>query len=201
MGKMFKKMGYEVNTHFDVKTSKEFNELIDTFLNPIGAGSHVLFFYAGHALEGHKDRGKINVGNALVPTVKTSQRVSLQSIYARLEKKKLASVGFFMDACRVRGAGSRDGVATDSKKAKWVVPAFEFTDVFYSFGCSPGQVCLEFLGAKNGLFTKHLLVELKKPKATLNQALRRVCKQVYKESAGKQRPWYNESITKIAFRL
>ena len=194
---------YQVTMHTDVKTKGDFITHIDNFLAPIGQRSAVLFYYAGHAEEGHKGKdGVVNVGNGLVPTSRPSERVSLQSIQAKIEAKKLSSMGFFLDACRSRGEGSRASRATDSTKkaGSWTVPPFHQTDVFYSFGCSSGQYCQERSGDGNGLFTKHLVDELK-VNTDLNKVLRNVCKKVSDASKGEQRPWYNESICSPTFRL
>ena len=194
--------GYHVTMHTDVKTKTDLITHIDKFLAPIGQQSAVLFYYAGHAEEGHKEKdGVVNVGNALVPTSQPSSRVSLQSIQAKIEAKKLSSMGFFLDACRSRGEGSRAAAKNGRKSAgSWTVPPFHQTNVFYSFGCSSGQYCLERSGEANGLFTKHLIDELR-VNTDLNKVLRSVCKKVSDASDGEQRPWYNESICSPTFRL
>ena len=195
--------GYQVTMQTDVRTKSDFITHIDNFLAPIGQQSAVLFYYAGHAEEGHKGKDNVvDVGNGLVPTSQPSERVSLQSIQAKIEAKKLSSMGFFLDACRSRGLGSRaSSTKNNARKAgSWTVPPFQQTNVFYSFGCSSGQYCLERSGDANGLFTKHL-VDALRANTDLNKVLRNVCKNVSEGSNGEQRPWYNESICSLTFRL
>ena len=90
-----------------------------------------------------------------------------------------------LDACRDSPFGSDKSLAVNKGGLARVDPPTS-TVIFYA--TRPGGTASDG-DEKNGLFTKSLLAELKKPEVTLEVIFRRVSTAVYDFSKGDQEPW------------
>jgi len=64
-----------------------------------------------------------------------------------------------------------------------------------AFSTSPGQVADDGVQQANSLYTRHLLRNLATPGVSLEQMFKRVRIGVMRESAQRQRPWEESSLT------
>ena len=90
-----------------------------------------------------------------------------------------------LDACRDNPFGSDKSLSVNKGGLARVDPPTS-TVIFYA--TRPGGTASDG-DDKNGLFTKSLLAELKKPEVTLEVIFRRVSTAVYDFSKGDQEPW------------
>jgi hypothetical protein len=68
-----------------------------------------------------------------------------------------------------------------------------------AFSTAPGSVAADGTG-RNGLYTRHLLEQMRKPGAPIEETFKSVRAAVRKESAGRQVPWESTSLeTQFAF--
>jgi tetratricopeptide (TPR) repeat protein len=66
---------------------------------------------------------------------------------------------------------------------------------YIAFASSPGKPAIDgSAGGHNGLFTSHLLADLKTPGLTIDQVFNNVRQEVDRESRGAQTPWSNSGL-------
>jgi uncharacterized caspase-like protein len=65
-----------------------------------------------------------------------------------------------------------------------------------AFACDAGTKASDGKVGENGLFTKHLLIYIKKANVPIQDVLIKVNRKVQKESGGTQVPWQSSSLTK-----
>jgi uncharacterized caspase-like protein len=159
-------------------------------------------YYAGH---GAQIKGR----NYMVPVDVdihdeddlTRKSVDLGEVVDRLGRQQQAVNVVIVDACRNNPA-TNVALAADGRQLKSRgagapglarMPAPAGTLIAYS--TAPGQVADDKLGGKNSLYTKHLLSHIDTPGITLEQMFKRVRLGVLQESANKQQPWEENSLS------
>lgn len=144
-----------------------------------------MLYYAGHGLQ-------VGLRNYMVPVnakLQTSKDVPGQTL----------DVGDVLDALKASGTrmnivvldACRDNPFAD-KDVKGLAPVDAPTGSFLAYATAPGSVAEDGTG-QNGLYTKHLLVELQKP-VSIESVFKRVRLAVRKESNGRQIPWESTSL-------
>ena len=148
--------------------------------------TRLVFYYAGHGVQ-------LESKNYLLPinaSFKNAETVANQSLYLgdilqTIQKARPRLSVVVLDACRDNPFGSDKSVAVNKGGLARVDPPTS-TVIFYA--TRPGGTASDG-DDKNGLFTKSLLAELKKPEITLEVIFRRVSTAVYDFSKGDQEPW------------
>ena len=148
--------------------------------------TRLVFYYAGHGVQ-------LESKNYLLPinaSFKNAETVANQSLYLgdilqTIQKARPRLSVVVLDACRDNPFGSDKLVAVNKGGLARVDPPTS-TVIFYA--TRPGGTASDG-DEKNGLFTKSLLAELKKPEVTLEVIFRRVSTAVYDFSKGDQEPW------------
>ncbi len=190
MSAELRKAGFEVIAVEDASLEK-MTQAIDKFSTSIKEGGAALVFYAGH---GFQVKGE----NYLVPvdanlkgesdvSVKT---INLGQILSKLEDAKSQVNVVILDACRDdpfagawRSAAKR-GLASIDAPSGTVI----------AFATAPGKTASDG-SASNGLFTSHLLQQLRIPNQKLEDVLKNTRKGVAAESNNGQIPWDSSSLT------
>jgi hypothetical protein len=185
MQKVLKKQGFEVLFLQDGNL-REMKKIVRKFTKKLRNGGVGFFFYAGHGLEVEGQNYLIPVG-ANIPE---KDEVAYESLAMNMVIDKMENSGnrlniVVLDACRNDPfSRSGGGGLAQINNAK---------GMYISYATAPGSVASDGSG-RNGLFTKHLIKNIKKPNITLDTVFNNTRKDVYEESNDKQLPWTSSSV-------
>jgi hypothetical protein len=180
--------GFKVLLREDA-TLKQMQLAIREFGDLLGRKSSGVFYFAGHGVQ---VRGR----NYLVPVDADIARedevaFSALDLAAVLEKMDTARNPLnlvILDACRNNPFATKFQLAATGL-AQIDAPA----GTLIAFSTAPGSVASDGSG-RNGLYTQHLLREMVKPGAAVEEVFKGVRAAVRKESGGKQVPWESTSL-------
>ena len=147
-----------------------------------------MFYYSGHGFQ-------LDSGNYLAPVEfdaaneaqARQQAVSFDSIKSRLERSPAGLSIMTLDSCRdnpFQGSWSpaRGMALMEAGLGSYIV-----------FAASPGKTASDNPRERNGLFTKHLIQELKTP-GSVPEIFRRVRRKVADDSNGGQLPYLHDQL-------
>lgn len=185
-------LGFDVIKGVDVN-KKQLTEMVREFDKKLSAGNKSenigLFYYAGHGME-------IEGTNYLIPVDATMdyqedaqfEGVSLNKIISRMKYTGNRLNMVILDACRNNPLPKK----TRSSAGGWGAYNEVAQGMFIAYGTSPGRKASDGDG-RNGLFTKHLLNNIRKKGKTLEQVFKATRQAVLQESGGKQLTWSNNA--------
>ena len=175
-------LGYAVSLHRDVD-EKKFKQALRDFRGTLEGGEEVLFYFAGHGVQ-------LGAANYLLPVdiqadneeqVK-DEGIELQRVLDDLKSKNTKFALAIIDACR-------DNPFKQSGRAiggRGLAPTTAATGQMIMFSAGAGQQALDKLGIsdkdKNGVFTRVLLGEMRKPGVPVDRVLRNVRSEVVRLS-------------------
>ena len=182
MAAELKNFGYEVTLRLD-QSQKEMQATLRDFRENVKEGDEVLFYFSGHAVE-------IDGKNYLTPidTVGMNQtQVADDSIDLKLSvldqfSRKKAKLTFaLIDACRdnpfLKTASTRSVMGS-----RGLAPTTPATGQLIVYSAGSGQTALDRLGpsdsAKNGLFTRVFLQEMRKVDLPIDRVIKNVRTEV-----------------------
>jgi hypothetical protein len=174
---------------------KEMVLALREFGDRLGRSSTGVFYFAGHGLQ---VRGR----NYLVPVDADIARedevafaaLDLAAVMEKLDSARNPVNLVILDACRNNPFGTRLALAQAGLAQLDAPPG-----TLVAFATAPGSVAADG-GGRNGLYTRHLLEQMRKPGAPVEETFRNVRAAVRKESAGRQVPWESTSLeTHFAF--
>jgi uncharacterized caspase-like protein len=192
-----KGLGYEVLLRENASQRAMLDAMREFWLRGRQAEVRVLY-YSGHGVQ-HRGR------NFLVPVeavLKTEDEVPRKAVSVADLVDKLAASGpgvniVILDACRTppwlgttRTRGGAQVPAIASGLAQAVAPR----GTVIAFATAPGAVALDGTEG-NGVYTRHLLAQMKVPGLAVEQLFKRVRAGVLKETGEKQTPWETSSLT------
>ncbi|WP_083748956.1 caspase family protein [Pelomonas sp. KK5] len=168
---------------------REMQARIREFGDQLRHGGVGLFFFAGHGMQ-------IKGRNYLIPVASTIERedeVAYAAIDAQAVLDKMDAAGngtniLILDACR-NNPFARSFRSAQQGLAQMDAPV----GTLVAFATAPGSVASDGLRA-NGLYTEHLLTELRVPGAKLEDVFKKVRTAVRRDSEGKQVPWEATSL-------
>lgn len=154
-----------------------------------------LFFYAGHGMQAKGQNYLVPVSAALKGESDLDfETIPLDLVLKQMQRSARVSL-VFLDACRdnplsrsLRAASRSTSVGDGLARVE------ETAGMMISFSTQPGNVALDGTG-RNSPFTKALLNHIETPGATIGDMMIDVRKQVISETAEKQIPWENSSLT------
>ena len=189
MAVRLKKLGFEVILKLNVnkREMKDAVRLFDTKLrDKKGVG---LFYYAGHGMQ-------IKGENYLIPinaTIKTSYDAVDESLNAGYVLDAMEASGnelsiIILDACR-------DNPFAQSLRSskRGLAKMNAATGSIIAYATAPGNTAADGIG-RNGLYTKHLLININKPNLSIEEVFKNVRIGVTKESNKLQTPWEESSL-------
>ncbi len=190
-------LGFNVISGTDLN-KKQMREKIKQFNNVLTNGDMEdtigLFYYAGHGLE-------VDGDNYLVPIDADMQYqedardegIGLNRITSRMKYAKNRMNIVILDACRNNPFPKRDRAISSGG---WGAINNLASGMFIAYGTSPGRKAADSDGSgRNGLFTKHILENIKKPGKTLEQVFKSTRSGVLDDSNGRQITWQNNATT------
>jgi curli biogenesis system outer membrane secretion channel CsgG len=169
--------------------SRQIPATLREFRTSLTPGSVALFFYAGHGLQ---IKG-VNYLPAVDAEIQSEDDVPMQSIDVNrvldiLGESKTRLNLLFLDACRNNpyARSMRSGV---SGLAKVDAPS----GTLISFATRPGSTASDGMSG-HGVYTEHLLTQMRQVNQPIEQVLKRVSADVKKTTRGAQEPWMEGSI-------
>lgn len=176
--------GFTTTLRLDLP-EKDMKAVLRTFKSQLQGGDVVVFFFSGHGVQ-------LGGANYLLPVdirgdsedqVK-DEAIPLQRVLDDLEEQKTKFSLAILDACRnnpFKSTGRALG-------GRGLAPTTAATGQMVLFSAGTGQQALDSLGAKdrdsNGLFTRVLLREMRKPGLAVDRVLRNVRAEVVKLARG-----------------
>jgi hypothetical protein len=150
-----------------------------------------LFYFAGHGVQSEGRNYLIPVQSPIAQEGDLPRRaVDAALVLERMEKANNSLNIVILDACRNNpfakkfrsGAAGGGLAAMDAPRGSLI-----------AFATSPGAVASDGVG-DNGVYTKHLLENLRTPGLQVEQMFKRVRSGVISETGSKQVPWETTSI-------
>ncbi|CAF1596056.1 unnamed protein product [Rotaria sp. Silwood1] len=198
MSSTLESIGFTVEKRLHLKRVDMRHAIID-FEESIKPDDMVLFYFAGHGIQ-WEDQNYLIPSDT--PTLSgadlNTSAINAQDILNNLSNRKPYVTIFLLDCCRKYHLRNPtvDARGTDLNNQKAVgLKAMHKAGSLIAFACAPGTIAIEGQGQRNGLFTKHLLENIKKKKEDIQMILRDVTKGVINESNSKQMPFVSASLS------
>lgn len=160
------------------------------FAKELDGAEAALFFYAGHAMQ-FKDRNFLIPVDADMKTEEdvTFSSVELSQVFDRMERARTRFNFIVLDACRDNPfassfKASASGLAQISNAPSGTLVAY---------ATAPGSVAADGYG-RNGVYTKHILQQIKVPDLPVEIMFKRVREAVERETRRLQTPWDVSSL-------
>jgi len=188
MAAALKSLGFDVTMITDA-TQQQMENAVRDFGTKLRQGGVGLFYYAGHGVQVAGENFLIPVNAA----IHSEGDVKYGSVNAGLVLAKMEDAGnglnlVFLDACR-SNPYARSFRTANEGLAKMDAP----TGSLISYATAPGSIASDGSG-RNGVFTRHLLENMKTPGLPISEVLMRVRQGVVRETAKKQVPWEASSL-------
>jgi uncharacterized caspase-like protein len=164
-------------------------QAVREFGDRLQKGGTALFYYAGHGVQ-FKGR------NFLIPVsadIRHEDEIEDQALDANLILAKMDSAKsrlniVILDTCRNNPFAKSFHLPVTGLAQMEAPPG-----TLIAFATAPGQLAEDGEGG-NGLFTRHLLSNMRIPGLRLEDVFKRTRASVRSESGGKQVPWENTSL-------
>ena len=189
MGETLKQLGFTVVELRDGNKAQMNEAIAKVRIALQGKQGVGMLYYAGHGLQ-------LDWRNYMVPVdarINSSADISAQAVDVNSVIDAFKSAGnrmniVVLDACRDNPFA---GTASGKGLAQLDAPP----GTFLAFATAPGNVAEDGdVKSGNGLYTKFLLEELKKPTTKIEDVFKRVRLNVRKQSQGRQIPWESTSL-------
>ena len=189
MAAALKGLGFEVILRENAGL-RQMEDALDQFWASLRKGGTGLFFFAGHGMQ-------VKGVNYLVPVdarISVEQDVKSLCLDAGRVLGRMENAGnglnlVLLDACR-NNPFARSWRSADAGLAKMDAP----TGTLIGYATAPDSVAADGAG-RNGVYTQHLLREMRVPGQTIETALKHVRIGVLSDTGRKQTPWESSSLT------
>lgn len=193
MAAVLEEKGFVVTILTDA-TKREMESAIKQFGKTIQKGGVGLFFYAGHGMQ-------VNGVNYLIPIetdIESEDDIPYEAVDANRVLSKMDTAGnalnlVFLDACR-NNPFARSFRSGTKGLAQMDAPS----GTLVSYATNPGNTAADGTG-RNGVFTSHLLRQIKVPGLEVGMMMRQVRTGVREETGGLQIPWDSSSLEGIFY--
>jgi len=180
--------GFEVLLVEDARRAGMHRAIRD-FGDSLLRGGVGLFYFAGHGMQ-------VRNRNYLVPVdveIEREDEVEFQAVDANLVLSKMDSARnsaniVILDACR-NNPFQRSFRSTAQGLAQMDAPS----GTLISFATAPGSVAADGEG-ENGVYTKHLLEQIRRPGTPVEQLFKQVRNGVMSDTKERQVPWESSSL-------
>ena len=188
MAKALEASGFTV-IHRDNATLKDMHLALREFGDKLGRASTGLFYFAGHGMQvrGHNYLLPVDADIAREDEVAFAA-LDLGAVMDKLDSAKNPVNIVILDACRNNPFGTR---LVTSAKGLAQVDAPPGTLI--AFSTAPGSTAADGKG-RNGLYTEHLVKEIAKPGAPIEEVFKATRAGVRGESKNLQVPWESTSL-------
>lgn len=168
---------------------RQMEDAMNTFYASLRQGGVGLFYFAGHGVQ-------VSGRNYLIPTdasINSESDVKFESMDAGRILGKMEDAGnglniVILDACR-NNPFARSFRSASRGLARMDAP----TGSIVAYATAPGAVAEDGSG-RNGVYTKHLLQNIRTPGLDLNDIFFYTRRGVIQETEGRQVPWESSSL-------
>jgi hypothetical protein len=188
LSEALKELGFQVIVRENA-SRKDMIDAIREFGTAIDGASTALFFYAGHAMQ-FKERNYLVPIDAAMGSEEdvTFFSVEIGQIFDRMDRARTRFNFIILDACRDNPFASSFKL-TSSGLAQMSSPS----GTLIAYATSPGSVAADGFG-RNGIYTKHILQNIKLPDLPAEIMFKRVREGVERETRRLQTPWDSSSL-------
>ena len=168
---------------------KDMIDGIRDFGQALEGAQTALFFYAGHAMQ-FKDRNYLIPVDAAMGSEEdvTFFSVEISQVFDRMDRARTRFNFILLDACRDNPFASSFKVS-NSGLAQMSAPS----GTLIAYATAPGSVAADG-GGRNGIYTKHILQNIKAPDLPAEIMFKRVREGVERETRRLQTPWDSSSL-------
>lgn len=197
MAERMQNLGFEVVSGFDL-TKQQTQVTVAQFAKQVRGADVALFFYAGHGLQVSGKNYLLPVDAALEDETSLDfEAVSVDFVLRQMSRETSIRL-VFLDACRDNPLADVLAKTAGIKGASSGLAEIPIENggagTLVAFAASPNQLAYDGSG-DHSPFTTALLQHIGESNVSITEAMNRVTSDVFKATAGKQRPWINVSLT------
>ena len=188
LGEALKELGFQVIVRENA-TRKDMVDAIREFGQAIDGASTALFFYAGHAMQ-FKDRNYLIPIDAAMGSEEdvTFFSVEVGQVFDRMDRARTKFNFLILDACR-----DNPFAASFKVSSQGLAQMSSPTGTLIAYATAPGSVAADGFG-RNGIYTKHILQNIRLPDIPVEIMFKRVREGVERETRRLQTPWDSSSL-------
>ena len=189
LGDALKELGFHVIVRENA-TRKDMVDAIREFGQAMDGASAALFFYAGHAMQ-FKDRNYLIPIDAAMGSEEdvTFFSVEVGQVFDRMDRARTKFNFLILDACR-----DNPFAASFKVSSQGLAQMSSPTGTLIAYATAPGSVAADGFG-RNGIYTKHILQNIRLPDIPVEIMFKRVREGVERETRRLQTPWDSSSLT------
>jgi len=188
LGEALKELGFHVIVRENA-TRKDMVDAIREFGQAMDGASAALFFYAGHAMQ-FKDRNYLIPIDAAMGSEEdvTFFSVEVGQVFDRMDRARTKFNFLILDACR-----DNPFAASFKVSSQGLAQMSSPTGTLIAYATAPGSVAADGFG-RNGIYTKHILQNIRLPDIPVEIMFKRVREGVERETRRLQTPWDSSSL-------
>lgn len=188
LGDALKELGFKVIVRENA-SRKDMIEAIREFGQALDGAEAGLFFFAGHAMQ-FKDRNYLIPIDAAMGSEEdvTFFSVDVSQVFDRMEKARTRFNFLILDACRDNPFAASFKL-TQAGLAQMSAPS----GTLIAYATAPGSVAADGF-RRNGIYTTHILQNIKVPDLPVEIMFKRVREGVERETRKLQTPWDSSSL-------
>ena len=192
-----KNLNFEVVSGFDL-TKLQTQATIAQFAKQVRGADVALFFYAGHGMQVSGSNYLLPVDAALEDETSLDfEAVSVDFVLRQMSRETSIRL-VFLDACRDNPLADVLAKSAGVKGASSGLAEIPIENggagTLVAFAASPNQLAYDGSG-EHSPFASALLQHIGESNISITEVMNRVTSDVFKVTAGKQRPWINVSLT------
>ena len=195
MARALEASGFTV-IHRENATLRDMHLALREFGDKLGRRDTGLFYFAGHGMQVRGHNYLLPVGADVAREDEVAfAALDLAAVMEKLDSAKNPVNIVILDACRNNPFGTRLAAS-----AKGLAQVDAPPGTLIAFATAPGSTAADG-GGRNGLYTQHLVGEIVRPNAPIEDVFKSVRVAVRTESKGLQIPWESTSLeSRFVFR-
>ena len=188
LGEALKELGFKVIVRENA-SRRDMIEAIREFGQSLEGASTALFFYAGHAMQ-FKDRNYLIPIDAAMGSEEdvTFFSVEIGQVFDRMDRARTRFNVLILDACR-----DNPFAASFKTTSQGLAQMSSPSGTLIAYATAPGSVAADGFG-RNGIYTKHILQNIRLPDLPVEIMFKRVREGVERETRRLQTPWDSSSL-------
>lgn len=188
LGEALKGLGFHVIVRENT-SRRDMIEAIREFDKALEGANAALFFYAGHAMQ-FKDRNYLVPIDAAMGSEEdvTFFSVEISQVFDRMDRARTRFNFIILDACR-----DNPFAASFKLSSSGLAQMGSPSGTLIAYATAPGSVAADGYG-RNGIYTKHILQNIRMPDLPVEIMFKRVREGVERETRKLQTPWDSSSL-------
>jgi len=188
LSEALKELGFKVIVRENA-SRRDMIEAIREFGQALEGANTALFFYAGHAMQ-FKDRNYLIPIDAAMGSEEdvTFFSVEIGQVFDRMDRARTRFNFLILDACR-----DNPFAASFKTTSQGLAQMSSPSGTLIAYATAPGSVAADGYG-RNGIYTKHILQNIRVPDLPVEIMFKRVREGVERETRRLQTPWDSSSL-------